>query len=79
MSSMFETRAQALHIKPKVLAARTRKSLASCREQMMRLAAPWADIDNSVEGALQELLGAFDDFSKQIDETVDWLNQEVGS
>lgn len=79
MATMFETRAQALHIKPKVLAARTRKSLASCRDQMTRLSAPWADIDNSVEGALQTLLSAFDDFSRQIDETVEWLNQEVGT
>jgi len=30
-------------------------------------------------GALQTLLGAFDHFSKQIDETVNWLNEEVGS
>jgi hypothetical protein len=77
--TMFETRAQAIGINPKVLSARTKKALAHHRERLTKLAEPWADIDNSVEGALQDLLSAFDDFSKQIDETVAWLNEEAGS
>ncbi|ESX24167.1 hypothetical protein [Mesorhizobium sp. LSJC264A00] len=66
-------------IKPKVLAARTQKALANCRQQMERLAAPWGDVDSSVENALTDLLNAFDDFKKQIEETVEWLNQEAGT
>jgi hypothetical protein len=45
----------------------------------MKLAEPWADIDNSVENALRELLGHFDDFETTIKESVEWLNREAGT
>jgi len=40
---------------------------------------PFADIDNSVEGQLQELLAAFDDFQTHVISTAEWLNEEIGS
>jgi hypothetical protein len=62
MEQLFETRAQRLGIKPRVLAARTQKLLAVCRAQIERLAGPWGDIDNSVDRAASDLLEAFDMF-----------------
>lgn len=77
--TMFPTRAQDLGIKPKVLPARTRKSLAFHREALTKLALPYADIDNSVEGALQDLLTAFDSLEDHVTSTAEWLNEEMGS
>lgn len=79
MSIMFETRAQAIGVKPKVLAARTFKNIAFIRERLMKLTAPWADVDNSVENALQDLLGQFDAFEQTIRDSVEWLNGEAGT
>lgn len=76
---MFPTRAQSLGVKPKVLLARIKKSLAYHREQLTKLALPFADIDNSVEGQLQELLAAFDHFQPHVIATAEWLNEEIGS
>lgn len=76
---MFPTRAQALGVKPKVLLARTKKSLAHHREALTKLALPFADIDNSVCGALAELIAAFDAFQAHVIETAEWLNDEMGS
>ena len=77
--SMFPTRAQSLGIKPKVMLARTKKSLAHHREALTRLALPYADIDNSMEGALQELLAAFDAFEARVIGTANWLTEEPGT
>lgn len=79
MTGMFPTRAEQLHIKPKVLAARTRKALEHHRQRLTTLALPYADIDNSVEGALDDLLAAFDDFAARINDTVEWLNETADS
>ena len=73
--SLFVSRAQAIGIKPKVLASRTKRSLKTMRGQMENLATPWVDIDNSLSGALDDLLRAFDDFSKAVDESVSWLEE----
>jgi hypothetical protein len=72
---MFPTRAQQIGVKPKVLAARTLKALAHHRQRLTTLALPYADIDNSVEGALDDLLAAFDEFAGRINETIEWLNE----
>lgn len=77
--TMFPTRAQDLGIKPKVLLARTKTSLAYQREALTQLALPYADVDNSVEGALQDLLAAFDAFEAHVIGTAEWLNEEAGS
>jgi hypothetical protein len=74
-STMFETRAQALGIKPKVLANQTRRTLASVRKQLTPLARPWIDIDNSIDGALDDLLRAFDKFEQSINDSIEYLNQ----
>lgn len=75
--SLFPTRAQSLGIKPKVMLARTKKSLAHHREALTRLALPYADIDNSVESALQDLLAAFDEFEAHVIGTAEWLNEDA--
>lgn len=62
---------------PKRLAAQTRRSLNSARATIERLAIPWADIDNSVEVELRDLLEAFDKFEKGVKESVDWLLEEA--
>jgi hypothetical protein len=79
MSSLFPTRADNVGVKPKVLLARTRKQLAFHRKRLSELARPYAEIDNSVEGALTQLLSAFDDFQAHVIQTADWLNNEPGS
>ena len=71
---MFPTRAEQIGVKPKVLRARTLKSLAYHRSGLERLAMPYTDIDNSLESALQDLLQAFDIFQTRVIETADWLN-----
>ncbi len=58
---------------PKRLAARTKRKMTSIRENIETLSAPWIEIDNSVEGALDELIAAFDEFERQIDGSVDYL------
>lgn len=77
MSTMFPTRAEQLNIKPRVLAARTKKSLASLRERIKELSAPWIEIDNSIDGAQDALLAAFDQFEKDIDGSIEWLGEDA--
>ncbi|MBO3274163.1 hypothetical protein [Pseudomonas schmalbachii] len=72
---MIESRAQAIGVKPKVLAARTKRSLKSIRTAMEKLAEPWTDIDGSVETAQDELLAALDRFEEHINGTVEWLTE----
>ena len=69
----LETRAQRIGVKPKVLASRSKRSLASIRKSMEKLAQPYQDIDESVAGALDELLAAFDGFEQHINGTVEYL------
>lgn len=78
MRDMFPTRGyQAIggNITPKQLGARTKRNLAYLRQKTEGLALPWSDVDNSVEGALSELMVAFDKFEQHINESVEWLNE----
>lgn len=75
---MFPSRAEAIGIKPRVLLARTKKSLAYHREALSKLALPYADVDNSIAGALDDLLEAFDAFSLHLVETAEWLSEPLG-
>ena len=72
---LLRTREQAIGVKSGRLAARTKKSLEAMRRQIETLYRPWAEIDNSVEGAVQELLVAFDEFQKHIEGSVQWLKE----
>lgn len=78
-TDLLPTRAQCVSVSPKTLAARTRRTLKSVRKQLQPLAQPYIDVDNSVEGALDDLLTAFDAFEKHIEDTVTWLNEQPGS
>ena len=73
-----KTRAENIGIKPKVLAARTKRSLSSIREKIEKLSMPWMEIDNSVDGALDELIAAFDQFERCIQGSIDYLNDREG-
>ena len=79
MADLFPSRAQSLGVKPKVLLARTQKSLGHYRATLAEFAAPYIDIDNSVQGALDDLMAAFDDFERHVRETVTWLNEQPGT
>jgi len=79
MTDLFPSRAQALGVKPKVLLARTQQALAHHRERLSELARPFAEIDNSVDGALDDLLSAFDDFAAHVTQTAHWLNEQIGT
>ena len=76
---LFQSRADAIGIKPKVLAARTRRSLASAKAILEKLALPWADIDNTVESNLAQLLNEFDTFEASLEDTIKWLLDPEGS
>lgn len=75
--TMFPSRADVTGVKPKVLLARTKKSLIFHREALSKLALPYADVDNSVAGALDDLLAAFDTFSSHVIATAEWLAEPL--
>ena len=70
-------RAMAGPMTPKKLAAVTRRSLNSARATLERLAIPWQDVDNSIQGSLDVLLEAFDQFEREVIAAVEWLEEEV--
>ena len=72
--SMSPPRAQKTDKKPKVLLPPTHKAPAHHRHALSLLAQPNMDVDNSVEGALQELLFSFDTFANHVVATGEWLN-----
>lgn len=72
---LIQSREQALGVSAKRLAARTNRSLGSIREQIKNLFLPWGEIDESVNGAVDELLFAFDKFEKHIQGSVEWLQE----
>lgn len=75
MPKLIETRAEAIGVKPKVLAARTKRSLKGIRERISQLAVPWEEINDGLRLEVEELLAHFDEFERSIDETVEWLNE----
>lgn len=72
---LLETREQALGVSAARLAARTNQSLATMRAQIERLYRPWQEIDESVRGAVDELLSAFDRFEEHVKGSVEWLRE----
>lgn len=76
---LLQTREQAIGVSSKRLAARTKKSLAAMRRQIVGLFGPWQEIDESVNGAVDELLLAFDKFDDHINGSVEWLKEEEES
>lgn len=74
---MMVTRAKALGIKPEKMAEKVKKVIAKQRNIMAVAAAPYAEIDGSVEVALKNLLAAFDDLTKEMDGSTEWLNEEL--
>lgn len=79
MSNMFESRAQAIGVKPKVLIARTKKQVAEIRSRILALAYPWGEIDESIVGKADTLLTEFDEFMAYVKATETWLNEQLGS
>lgn len=75
MPRLIETRAEAIGVKPKVLAARTKRSLKNIREKITALSAPWEEINDGLRLEVQELLDHLDEFERSVDETVEWLNE----
>lgn len=72
---LLQSREQAIGVSARRLAARTKKSLGSLRRQISDLFLPWQEIDESVNGAVDELLLAFDKFEKHINDSVQWLKE----
>jgi len=60
---------------PRALRARTTKAVAEIRSRIEKLAAPYADVDNSVVGAVSDLSRAFDEFERRIHETQQYLEE----
>jgi hypothetical protein len=72
---MMQTRAELLDVKPKVLAARVRKRLATVRAQLAGIGAAFEDIDMTVVGAGEALMGHFDTFERTLQEAVTYLEE----
>jgi len=76
--TLFPTRAQtacAGSITPARLRARTDKAIAEIEKRIQALAEPYAEIDNSVQGAQDELAAAFDRFKASIIDTQRYLEE----
>lgn len=58
---------------PKQLAAQTKRQMAQIRANIEKLSEPWADVDNSVDGAKDQLMAAFEDFERHINGAVQYL------
>jgi hypothetical protein len=76
---LLRTREQALGISAARLQASTNRSLTSLRTQIESLFRPWAEIDNSVSGALDDLLEAFEKFENIVANSVEWLKRPEGT
>lgn len=79
-SPWFASRAATLlpsGVTPKVLRARTTKSVAELRKRIEQLSAPYEEVDNSVQGALHILMAAFDQFEERIKETQRYLDETL--
>jgi hypothetical protein len=72
---LLQSREQAIGVSGRRLAARTKKSLAALRRTISALFLPWQEIDESVNGAVDELLLAFDKFEERINGSVEWLKE----
>jgi hypothetical protein len=75
---MFETRGKTIlptGTTPKVLRARTTKAVTEIRKRIEQLAVPYEEVDNSVTGAVGELLSAFDKFEQHIKDTQRFLEE----
>lgn len=73
------TRAKNMGINPEKMAKKVKKVIAKQRETLAAAVQPYADVDGGVYSALEKLLYAFDDFTTAMDESTEWLNQEVGT
>lgn len=78
---MFESRAEKLGLtgsrSPKSMAARTKRQINTIREKIAKLSQPWEEIDCGLELEVAELLGHFDEFTRSIENTADWLLEEA--
>ena len=72
---LHRTRAEAIGCKPRVRAARTKRSLQSIRERIFKLSAPWEEINDNLRLSVDELLDQLDEFEQEIDDTVEWLHE----
>lgn len=75
---MFESRAQLIlpkGITPKRLKAQSLRSIAAIKQRIEQLAAPYMEVDNSIDGAMHELMAAFDEFENRINETQRFLEE----
>jgi hypothetical protein len=64
-------------ITPRTLAARSKKAIEEIEKRIDALAEPYADVDNSVEGARQELAAAFDKSKATILDTQRYLEESA--
>jgi hypothetical protein len=71
---MLATRAELIDVKPKVLAARVKRRIRTIRSQIEGIGAAFEDIDQTVVFEGEELLRAFNDYERTVNESVEWLN-----
>lgn len=76
--SLLPTRAEmacAAGITPARLRARSMTAIAEIEKRIDALAAPYEDIDNSLQGARDELAAAFEEFKIRILDTQRYLEE----
>lgn len=75
----FPTREQAYGVSGRTLAARSRRKLKAVRKLLPEIEAPWAEVDNTVAIAADELRAACDEFDEELERAIEYLKSEVGT
>lgn len=72
---MMKTRAELIGCKPKVLASRIKRRLKTIRSQVEGIGAAFEDIDMTVVGEGESLIGALDEYERTVNHAVEWLEE----
>lgn len=70
-----QTRAQEAGVSTKRLARKADRFAARVRAEGEKIAYEWAEVDNTVSGAVDELLAAVERFRTTIKEGIEYLNE----
>lgn len=72
------TRAEYYSIKPKALAAQSKRRIAAIRNRIHPLVAPWEDVTTIANNLADDLLAALDAFEEfSTKEGIEYLNEEM--
>lgn len=61
------------------MARDAKTKLGKMRIKIEKLQEPWLDADPMIEQAVAKVLGSFDDLIKQLDDSVEYMNESMDS